>query len=169
MYFGCEVNSDEALDELAKIKNFKLIYAIDNFTKRADLLSRTKGLITLEKAKDTLLRAKKRNIKTTISYIAGIDDLDATIKGFEFLKESFTDMPIVNVYQIQNESQANIMDEEAESIEYYLKSRQELERIFSDCKFTPKRWSNYRPLWYKYYQGKELKDNSFGQLEGLSE
>ena len=169
MYFGCEVNSDEALDELAKIKNFKLIYAIDNFTKRADLLSRTKGLITLETAKDTLLRAKKRGIKTTISYISGIDDLDDTIKGFEFLKESFTDMPIVNVYQIQNESQAKIMDEEAEDIEYYLKSRQALEKVFSDCKFTPKRWSNYRPLWYKYYQGEELKDNSFGQLEELSD
>ena len=42
MYFGCEVNSNEALTELSKIDNFSLIYAYDNFTKREDLLTKTK-------------------------------------------------------------------------------------------------------------------------------
>ena len=37
MYFGCEVNSDEALRELSNLGNTSLVYAIDNFTNRAKL------------------------------------------------------------------------------------------------------------------------------------
>ncbi len=59
MYFGCQVNSDKALKELAKMPNFYLIYALDNFDKRTTVLSKLKASITLEYAKDTLLRAKK--------------------------------------------------------------------------------------------------------------
>ena len=47
MYFGCEVNSLEALKELANIDSFKLIYALDNFTKRDSLLAKTKSCLFL--------------------------------------------------------------------------------------------------------------------------
>lgn len=50
MYFGCEVNSEEALKELASLGKFSLIYALDNFSKRNTLLSKTKSLITIENA-----------------------------------------------------------------------------------------------------------------------
>mgnify|MGYP003296593972 CR=1 FL=1 len=42
-----------------------------------------------------------------------------------------------------------------------------IEELLKDKDFEPKRWSNYRPLWYKYYRGKELPDNSFGQQEKI--
>ena len=92
MYFGCEVNSDEALGQLANIGNTKLIYALDNFTKRDILLAKTKSLITLEKAKETLDKAKDLGIKTTISYIAGIDELKSVVDGFMLLRNSFTSL-----------------------------------------------------------------------------
>ena len=38
MYFGCQVNSDVALDELSKIPNFYLIYALENFYNRERIL-----------------------------------------------------------------------------------------------------------------------------------
>ena len=87
--------------------------------------------------------------------------------GFTLIKDSITKFPIINIYQIQNEGQSNLLDEEGRNIEYYIRSRIELENIFKDCDFEPKRWSNYRPLWYKYYNGKMLEDNSFGQLEKI--
>lgn len=59
MYFGCEVNSEDALKELASLGKFSLIYALDNFSKRQMLLSKTKSLITIENAKNTLQLAKK--------------------------------------------------------------------------------------------------------------
>ena len=164
MYFGCEVNSKEALKELAKIDNFALIYAYDNFTKREELLNKTKSNLTLSDTKNTLDLAKSNNIKTTISYISGIDSFDSMSNGLRFLKDSFTQFPIINIYQIQNSSQANILDSDATSLEYYLQSRKEIEGIFENDDFKPKRWSNYRPLWYKYYNGEVLPDNSFGQL-----
>ena len=167
MYFGCEVNSNEALRELSQINNFAIIYALDNFTKRDILLAKTKSLITLEKAKDTLDKAKDLGIRTTISYIAGIDKLSEMSKGFTLLRESFSSFPVVNIYQIQNMEQANILNEEAKDLEYYIKSRLTLEEIFKNTNMRPKRWENYRPLWYDYYEGEKVADNSYGQLEKI--
>lgn len=70
-------------------------------------------------------------------------------------------------YQIQNDSQTRILDENAKNIDYYLKSRIEIEKIFNDKDFKPKRWSNYRLLWYKYYNNVMLQDNSFDQMEEI--
>lgn len=165
MYFGCEVNSEKALNELSNIENFSLIYAYDNFTKRKDLLTKSKSLLTLQNAKNTLLMAKEKGIDTTISYISGIDPISDMVEGFNTFKESLTQFPIINIYQIQNTSQANIIDEEARDISYYLESRKKIEEIFKNSDIFPKRWANYRPLWYKYYNGKMMEDNSFGQLE----
>ena len=165
MYFGCQVNSDRALSEISNLGNTFLIYALDNFTKREMLLSKTKSLITLENAKDTLLRAKEYGMDTSISYISGIDSLKDMSKGFASIKDSITRFPIINIYQIQTPQQAKILNDEATDLEFYLKSRLELEKIFEDTGLKPKRWENYRPLWYKYYNGEELPDNSFGQLE----
>lgn len=167
MYFGCEVNSEWALQELSKLGKFSLIYALDNFSKRNMLLAKTKSLITLDDAKATLQKAKKYGIKTTISYISGLDSLQEMAEGFSFLKDSFTHFPIVNVYQTQTEGQAKIMDEDAKELPYYLKSRIELEKIFKDAQYRPKRWENYRPLWYKYFAEEELPANSYGQLEKI--
>lgn len=167
MYFGCQVNSEKALKELSQLGNFALIYALDNFTKRESLLSKTKSIITLEDAKQTLNMAKDNNIRTTISYISGIDPLQEAVKGFELLKSSLTSFPIINIYQMQTLAQAKILDEDARDLEYYLKSRQQIEKIFKDAEFKPKRWENYRPLWYKYYNGEQLPDNSYGQLEKI--
>ena len=167
MYFGCEVNSLEALKELANIDSFKLIYALDNFTKRDSLLAKTKSLITLDKAKETLTTAKDLGIKTTISYIAGIDGLKELGNGFTLLKDSFTSFPVINIYQIQNNDQAKILNDEARDLEYYLLARKSLEEIFRDSGIKPKRWENYRPLWYDYYEDKRVPDNSYGQLESV--
>lgn len=57
------------------------------------------------------------------------------------------------------------MDGAASELEYYINSRLEIESILSKEKYKPKRWTNYRPLWYKYYANEELPDNSFGQQE----
>ncbi len=167
MYFGCQINSDKALKDISDLGNVLLIYALDNFTKREMLLSKTKSLITIETARDTLLRARTHGINTSISYISGIDSLKDMRKGFTLIKDSITRFPIINIYQIQTPQQAKILNEEAFDLEFYLRSRQELENIFKDTDLKPKRWENYRPLWYKYYNNEELPNNAFGQLEKI--
>lgn len=167
MYFGCQVNSEKALEQLADLGNFSLIYAVDNFTKRENLLSKIKSLITLEDAKKTLDVAKDAGIKTSIAYISGIDPIQETVNGFKLLKDSLTSFPVINIYQIQTMEQAKIIDENAKLLDYYLKSRQEIEKIFKDTDYRPKRWENYRPLWYKYFADEELPNNAYGQLEKI--
>lgn len=165
MYFGCEVNSEDALKELSELGKFQLIYAYDNFTKRNKILNPSKGKLTIEDAIRTLELAQKYGIDTTISYISGIDSLVKMKEGFTKLKEYMTQFPIINIYQTQTNLQVGIMDPEASILEYYLESRKELEKIFQNKDYLPKRWSNYRPLWYKIYQNQELENNAFGQQE----
>ena len=86
-------------------------------------------------------------------------------EGFTKLKEYMTQFPIINIYQTQTNLQVGIMDPEASILEYYLESRKELEKIFQNKDYLPKRWSNYRPLWNKIYQNQELENNAFGQQE----
>ena len=63
--------------------------------------------------------------------------------------------------------QASILSKEATQLSYYLQSRIEIEKIFRNKDYRPKRWSNYRPLWYKYFSGEELPENSYGQQEKI--
>ena len=162
MYFGCEVNSEEALDELSNLGNFSLIYAIDNFTKRGEILTKKKSLITLDTAKNTLSLAKQKGIETSFAYIAGIDTISEMKKGFETLKDSLTRFPVINIYQIQTPGQLAIIDDEAKKLEYYVKTRKIIEEIFKDSDLQPRRWENYRPLWYEVYKDKPLPNNAFG-------
>lgn len=162
MYFGCEVNSEEALQQLSELGKFILIYAIDNFTKRAELLARKKSLITVDTARDTLDRARRYNIGTTFAYITGIDNLQEMETGFRTLKDSITRFPIVNIFQIQTPGQLTAMDPEAKRLDYYVKARVILEDVLAETGLKPKRWENYRPLWYEIYNGQPLPDNAFG-------
>lgn len=164
MYFGCEVNSEKALQELADLGNFSLIYAIDNFTKRNDILAKTKSLITIDTAINTLSLAKQKGIETTFAYISGIDSISEMKKGFEKLRNSITRFPIINIYQIQTRGQLSIIDQEAKQLEYYIKSRKLIENIFENTDLVPRRWENYRPLWYKTFKNEPLPNNAFGGL-----
>lgn len=162
MYFGCEVNSEEALKQLAELGKFTLIYAIDNFTKRAELLARRKSLITIDAVRDTLDRANKQGLGTTFAYISGIDSLQEMEKGFNILRGSINRFPIVNIFQIQTPGQLSAMDSEAKKLDYYVKARTTIEGILAETGLTPRGWENYRPLWYKTYNGQPLPNNAFG-------
>lgn len=106
---------------------------------------------------------KKLGIKTTISYICGLDDLQTLKIGFEYLCDSFSEFPIINIYQIQTYEQARILNEQAKDLSYYLESRAIIERVFENKSYKPKRWTNYRPLWYDVYNDVKMVDNAFGQ------
>lgn len=162
MYFGCEVNSQDGLERLAELGNFAIVYAVDNFTKRSEILNRKKARLTLEDAKRTLTLAKALGIQTTFAYIAGIDDVASLEQGFTLLADSITRFPVVNVYQIQTPGQMRIIDEEAKGLEYYVKARKVIEHVFAGTDLRPQRWENYRPLWYDFYAGQPLPGNTFG-------
>ena len=63
MYFGCEVNSDEALQELSNLGNTSLVYAVDNFTNRAKFLAPFKAGISLDDAHRLMYFMYKREFR----------------------------------------------------------------------------------------------------------
>ncbi len=165
MYFGCEINSSWALRRLAMIDSFFLIYAVDNFSKRDSLLTKTKARITLADAKSVLAHARDLGMNTTIAYIAGIDPLDEMRRGFCEMLEVLTRFPIINIYQIQTSGQADIFDSEATRLEYYIKCRIMIEKMLKHTTMRPRRWENYRPLWYEYFQGRRVVVDAYGENE----
>ncbi|MGB7957995.1 MAG: hypothetical protein WCF77_04120 [Minisyncoccia bacterium] len=156
MYFGCEVNSREGLGEMASLGKTALVYAIDNFTKRDQILNKRKAAVTPADAKRTLMEAKDMGIETTFAYIAGIDDLGSLGEGFSDLKESISRFPVVNIYQVQTPGQIAAMHPDAKKLEYYAKARKLIEGALGDTELEPRRWENFRPLWYETFGKKQL-------------
>jgi hypothetical protein len=163
MYFGCEVNSKEALSELSSIENFALVYAVDTFSDRANLLNPKKSKNSLDTARTTLELAQNMGIETTFSYIAGLDSLAQMQDGFKLLLPSVTRFPLVNIYQIQTPGQLAIINNDAKKLEYYVQARIMLEDMLKDTLLRPRRWENYRPLWYDTFAGEMLPSNAFGE------
>lgn len=163
MYFGCQVNSSEALKTLASLGDFSLIYAVDNFTNREKFLAPFKAGISLEQAKDTMNRAKSNGINTSFAYIAGIDDLDSMKSGMEYFAEASTRFPVVNIFHIQTRVQGKVVNEDAKHPDYYIKARKAIEDVFVDTDMRPRRWENYRPLWYRTFAGEQLQVDAFGE------
>lgn len=53
------------------------------------------------------------------------------------------------------------MDPTAKSLEYYLGARQIIENALVGRTFKPRRWENYRPLWYSTYNRESLTGDAF--------
>jgi hypothetical protein len=160
MYFGCEVNSTPALKEMASIGNTALVYAVDAFARREEVLNKRKAAITVEEAREVLMEAKRAGITTTFAYIAGIDDLESLKKGFSELKDSISRFPVVNIYQVQTPGQIDAMSPDAKKLEYYAKARKLIEGVMDDTELMPKPWENFRPLWYETFGKKPLEKNT---------
>lgn len=116
----------------------------------------------MDDAKRTLTLAGDLGAQTTFAYIAGVDDLSSLRQGFSYLADSLTRFPVVNIFQIQTAGQMEILDEEAKGLEYYAQARKAIEGVFAGTNLKPRRWENYRPLWYDVYAGIQLPHNTFG-------
>jgi hypothetical protein len=158
LYFGCEVNTLPALQKLKSLGNFTLVYAIDNFSKRDRILNPVKSR-SLEEIMETMDLAKNCGLNVTYSYIAGIDSINVIEEVAPKLVPYVARFPIVNVYQVQTQGQIDTMDSYAKSLEYYLYVRLIFERLFGSTNMRPRRWENYRPLWYDEFNGEPLNYN----------
>jgi hypothetical protein len=159
LYIGSEIQSMEALHELSRrINNMALFLSLECFTRRKQLLKKTKSDLTLDKAVEVLTHAKEVNIRGSFTYILGLDPLknmSDTLREFVPIIGAF---PIFQIFQPHWEEQKEVRIPEADSLEYYLLARKEIEDTFSGTDFKPKPWSNYRSPWYYTFRGEALND-----------
>lgn len=162
MYFGCQLMSPGALKEFAGLDNTAIVFAVDNFTNRKKNLSHIKSDLTLEDFYIAMSVAKSYGTETTLAYIAGVDSLSAVAENFEYFSTACTRFPVINIFQIQTDLQAQALHEEARNLEYYVKARLAIEDVFKESSFRPRRWENYRPLWYREFGNEPLDVKPYG-------
>ena len=162
MYFGCQIMSPRAIQEFSELGNTAIVFAVDNFTNREKNLSHIKSFLSLEDFYAAMSVAKSYGIGTTFAYVAGVDGLADVINNFEYFSNVCTRFPIVNIFQIQTALQAQALNEEAKNLEYYVQARVEIEKIFKEIDCRPRRWENYRPLWYREFGNEQLDVKPYG-------
>lgn len=156
-YIGSEIVSPEALDVVdKKVDDFALSLTTEVFTRRHEILRPHKASLSLEKTKDVLDEASARNMKANILYVAGLDPLDTTIERFQDLAPHMSEFPVINLMQNYITEHEDLRDSGARDIEYFLKARKKLEKIFQPLGLKPNSWENYRPLWYTSYAGESI-------------
>ncbi|MBQ2672833.1 hypothetical protein IJG01_02590 [Candidatus Saccharibacteria bacterium] len=162
LYFGCQIMSPSVIEQFAMLGNTSIVFAIDNFTERKTKLSRAKSSIELADFYKSMMVAKKSGIQTTFAYVVGLDNLSDLSEGFSYFEEVCTRFPVANIFQIQTDLQAKVINDEAKNLEYYVRARKCIEEIFDANAMRPRRWENYRPLWYRKFGDELLTVKPYG-------
>ena len=154
LYFGM-ISKMENLFKLKSILPLNICFTIECFSNRENILKNEKN-IGLEKITELMKESIHLNIKTNFSYILGLDSLGVFKTGINKMKKLINTFPIISLYQT-NDYREKFRTPEANSIEYYLKSRKYIEKLFSDTDLRPNSWNNYRSLWRTCYGVNNIK------------
>ncbi len=156
-YFGSEITTEKSLDEVKELKPFALCLSWEIFKNREKIVRDIKDRVTIKTAKKILGGAKKRGFRTNFSYILGLESLETMRKGFEELIPYINSFPVINVFQIHR-GQDKLRYSKAWEIDYYIKARKMVEKMFVNTDMRPRVWENYRSLWYLNFANEELSD-----------
>ena len=159
-YLGSQIRSENSFKILKeKAMPFSLYLTIEVFNNREKWLRSSKADVTINEAKNILKLSAKYGFEYTFLYILGIEPVDVVIKRFkEFAPLINSRFPIINLFQIYIPNQRKYRAKNADKIEYYLKVRKELEKIFKKKKMRPRPWEDYRGLWYLRFGNEPIKD-----------
>lgn len=155
-YYGSEIISEKALDELKKVNPFALCLSLECFENRDIMLRDVKRNLSIEDAKNVLSKAKENGFRSNFSYILGIEPLNSMIKLFKELFPYINSFPVVNVFQVHR-GQEKLRHPDAWEVKYYMEARKILETMFVETQMRPRPWENYRGLWYLQF-GEALLD-----------
>lgn len=151
------VRSDEAVARLAaEVAPFVLRLTAECFTRRHLMLKASKAALELAEMPNVLMRARRAGLGTSFTYIVGLDPLEELCAGVETLAEHVSEFPNFQIYQAHNSIMAGLRADGADELEFYLKARQEIERIVGPSELRPQAWECYRPLWYFTFAGEDL-------------
>lgn len=156
-YLGSQITSEKSFEILKKeAQPFSLYLTLECFERRKELLRYSKAEVTLPKARKILKMAKSKGFNVTVLYILGLDRSEALIREFGKLMPEVTRFPLINLLQNYQPGQESLRIEEAKDIEYYLKVRKDLEKIFTASSIRPRLWEDYRGLWYLKFANEEI-------------
>ncbi|MGC9667698.1 hypothetical protein ACNTMW_14220 [Planosporangium sp. 12N6] len=147
-FLSSVLTSREGLDKAAAIGPFHLTLTAECFSRRPLILKESKARLTPTQMVEVLATAKDRGIVTDFTYIVGLDSPEVAVEHLTRFVPVTTTFPRFQVYQPHNDLMDVFAADGAREIEYYLRMRRELERLFAPTGLRPRSWENYRPLWY---------------------
>lgn len=156
-YYGSEVTTEKSLDEMEELKPFALCLSWEVFENRKWWLRDKKAIITIEDTKRILQEAKERRFRTNFSYILGLESLEMMKKGFKEFLPYINSFPVINVFQVHR-GQDTLRYSEAWNLDYYIKAKKIIEKMFEGTRLKPRVWENYRSPWYLNFGKEELND-----------
>ena len=157
-YLGSQIISKRILKELISIQPFCYCVSLECFERREDLLRDKKRNLTLSKAYQLMEYAKNCGHRVNFSYIVGLESLGTVEEYFSFILQFITSFPIVNIIQIHKYHNNELLDPGAHVIEYFIKARKIIEKIFMNSIMRPRVWENYRSLWFMQFGNEILND-----------
>jgi len=158
-YFGSQITTKKSLLELEKLKPLGICFSLEcfNIKARQYFLRDIKRKVNLDTIKQVLTFANSLGFRTNFSYIVGLEPLSTIEKGFYEFSKYVNSFPIINIFQAHR-GQEKLRCKEANKIEYYIKARKIIEKIFTPFSFRPRPWENYRSLWYIKFGNEFLDD-----------
>lgn len=146
------------LEQLAQeAAPFHLTLTLECFTRRSLLLKDTKASLTLDRSCEILDDCASLGLVGDFTYVVGLDPFAVTVAGLRRLAQHVTTFPRIQVFQAHNDYMRAARNPEAESLDFYLRVRQEVESDFASRGLAPKSWENYRPLWYSSFAGQPVE------------
>ncbi|BFH69723.1 hypothetical protein J27TS7_55980 [Paenibacillus dendritiformis] len=156
-YLGSVLRSNEGFKQIIEhIGKFKLTLTVECLTNRETILKSTKADLTLPMMVDLLERAREHGLDATFTYILGLDNEPAALHGLDMLLAHSNRMPSINLFQAHNEYMQMFAAEGANTIEWYLKMRLEIEKLLIKYGLEATTWECYRSLWYFTFDGRPI-------------
>src|SRR3989344_5382231 len=138
-YLGSQITTQEQLSRIAKIQPFGICFSMETFERR-DLLRDKKRVISLQDACESMDFAQGLGYEVNFSYIIGMESLRVIEYHFRCFRNHVNKFPTINTLQMHKYHQSTLMDPEAHRLEYYLETRQLLERLFAQTSMRPLVW-----------------------------
>jgi hypothetical protein len=149
LYLGI-ISDFKNIGLLSKIKPLQLCFTIECFENREKILLKNKNL-DVAYLKALMKKSIELGIKTTFSYILGLDSLPSIQEKMFLLKGFVTAFPIVSLFQT-DDIRLKYRHTDANDLCYYLRGRKIIESIFADTALIPNSWNNCRSLWRTCYR-----------------
>jgi hypothetical protein len=156
-FLSSVLRSDGAFAALgAEVAPFLLYVTIECFTRRELLLKSSKADLTPEDMPMLLRHARAAGLDASFNYVVGLDPLGPLGDYARRLAPHVSVFPNLQVFQAHNRFMETLRTTGGDELEFYLRARLDLERVFAPLGLRPESWRNYRPLWYFEFAGEPL-------------
>lgn len=148
------IRTEQGMQALSKLRPFALFLTLECVTRRSLLLKESKANLQPEEAIRVLARARAAGLDTGVMIVVGLDPIPDVVGWLQEAVPYLTDFPNLQAFQSHSPYMDFFRERGADRLEFFLRARQEFEAVLLGMALRPRRWQNYRPLWY-YQFGKE--------------